>query len=109
MTQDSSNSWICLEFQNHQIIPTENIIRSRKSRSHTPTSFEIEVSTDNSALKEIDGQNGVLFPEGKQTSFYFLLIKKQKETKYIHLQTGKTSTGNDYLNFVFIEFYGYLK
>ena len=111
MTQDSSNSWICFKFKNHQIIPTHYTIRSRYDGYCAPINYKIEVSNDNSTWYEIDKQNGCPFTNGQQATFTIPIDKnKQKVAKYIRLtQTGKNSTGHDHLCFESIEFYGYLK
>ena len=106
-----SNSWICFEFKNHRIIPTHYTIRSRNGGCYAPINYKIEVSNDNSTWYEIDKQNGGTFKDGQPATFTIPVDKnKQKVAKYIRLtQTGKNSSGSDYLNFESIEFYGYLQ
>lgn len=107
-TSNSENSWICIEFRKHRIIPTSYTIRS--SNGYHPQSWVIEGSVDNKNWEILsEEKDNKVF--SRQTIVHSFPIQNQSEheVKFIRLrQTGKNSNNSHHLYFSAIEYYGRL-
>ena len=52
-SKDQPNNWLCFDFKEHRIIPTDYTIKSYhvEKNYRSPKSWAIEVSNDNSSCK----------------------------------------------------------
>lgn len=112
-TQNSPNSWICFEFKNHQVIPSDYIIRSYKGGEdyNHPKAWKIEGSTDKQKWIPLDSQtNNDEFKKGVSHVHLFHISNNEHNNepfKYLRLQqTGQNWNNNHYLLLNSIEFYG---
>ena len=114
-TKDLENSWICFEFKNHQIIPSNYIIRSFHIKDYKYLkSWKFEGSNDKKTWITLDSQenNDSLNGANKVHSFPISYKKNQNKVqpfKYLRiLQTGVNSNSTNHLLMNSIEFYGKL-
>lgn len=112
-TTDAPNSWICFEFKNYKIIPSNYIIRSYNSNDHWHLkSWVIEGSNDNQSWIKLDEQQNNNFLKGAGRVHLFSISNNdfnQRKFKYIRIQqTGLNwfSSPTDNLILNSIEFYG---
>lgn len=111
LTRDKPNSWICIEFINHRIIPSGYMIEScTYDISETLRSWAIEGSNDNQYWETLDTQanNDSLNGVGLFHLFAVSNYKYNTESfKYLRIrQTGSNWCENDSLFIASIEFYG---
>lgn len=109
-SKNNPNEWLCIEFKNHQIIPTDYTIRSLPFNSNDIhlKNWILEGSTDNKTwhtldektnFSELNGNNYVhTFHINNTNKYRFLRIK----------ETGLNWRNDNYLSFNCIEFYGNL-
>ena len=112
------NSWICFDFKNHRIIPTDYSIKKSKNHnvnSYNSRSWVIEVSNDNESFEIIDEvKNDSEMNTSKRSKTFKIKQAKSNEYRYLRLrQTGPNwSNGNNkYDHFLIIdsfEIYGTL-
>ena len=111
VTRNERNSWICIEFKNHLIIPTSYTIRSNSNGGkgyHHLKSWVIEVSTNNREWTTVSEEkdNSVL-DEQSAVHTFSIQTRPEQEIKFIRLrQTGPNSANYNHLYFSAIEIYG---
>lgn len=107
-TKDIPNSWICLEFRNHKIIPTGYTIMTCNSNPFL-RSWIIEGCNDNNSWEEIDSQNNRSDFNGYNCSCTYHINKKNlKEIKFIRIRQIQSSNKYNYLGICAFEIYGSL-
>lgn len=106
------NSWICFDFKDRRVIPTNYSIRTIQGFPNTfyPKNWVIEGSNDNSNWKIIDEQNDCSYLKGDHVSHTFTIQnKKSKEFRYIRMrQTGENWNGSNHLGMESFELFGTL-
>ncbi|KAK8843238.1 hypothetical protein M9Y10_025092 [Tritrichomonas musculus] len=109
-TDNEKDSWICFEFKNHRVIPTNYTIKSCKDdpNQYHLKNWIIEGSKDGKSWMKIDEQTNCSYLNG---SFYnhTFPIQEKGEFKFIRIRiTGSTwlKEGNYTLNICSMEFYG---
>ncbi|KAK8845782.1 hypothetical protein M9Y10_020702 [Tritrichomonas musculus] len=107
-TSNFENSWICIEFRKHRIIPTSYTIRS--SNDYHPQSWVIEGSVDKENWEILsEEKDSKVFSRQSIVHSFPIQNQSQHEVKFIRLrQTGKNSNNSHHLYFSAIEFYGRL-
>jgi hypothetical protein len=111
-TKNESNSWIRYDFKDMQIKVTHYSIRTRRDdNSHHLRFWTLEGSKDGSKWVKIDNrQNDTSLNSAGAISVFSISESFQEEFHQIRLrQTGKNSSGYDYLLVNAIEFFGVLK
>jgi hypothetical protein len=111
-TKNEVNSWICYDFKDMQIKVTHYSIRTRRDHnSYHLRSWILEGSHDGLSWVTIDDrQNDTSLNSQGAISTFSISEDLQKEFPQIRLrQTGKNSSGHDYLEVNSIEFFGVLK
>ncbi|KAK8888273.1 hypothetical protein M9Y10_039339 [Tritrichomonas musculus] len=108
-SRNFENSWLCFDFKDHKVIPTNYTIKSLNS-NHNLKTWVIEGSNDNSEWEKIDEQNE--FPGLKeyfQVCTFNISNSESKSFRYIRLlQTGKSCCDQNYLVMTSFELYGTL-
>lgn len=107
-TRNEENSWICIEFKNHKIIPTNYTIRSNECSQgfFHPLSWVIEGSNDKIEWNKLGEERNNRVLDGKNVVHTFPIQNKQ-EIKYIRFrQIGPNSHNDHYLYISAIEIYG---
>ena len=118
-TKDLENSWICFEFTNHKIIPSNYTIKScnNGTNGNHLKSWKIEVSEDGNSWTKVDEQKDCPSLNGPHQTHTFpiddgKIESKEEGIKYIRIyMTGPNwySPGTYYyLDLCSIEFYGEL-
>lgn len=110
------DSWICIEFKNHLIIPTYYSIRSDNTGGkgyYHPKSWVIEGLAENSKGSNwnlLSKVNDCFLLDGLSKEHTFPIQNPNSpKVKFIRIrQTGPNCYGNHYLFFSAIEFYGKL-
>ena len=106
-SQGYERSWLCFDFKDHKVIPTNYTIKSLVSCNNLKT-WVIEGSNDNSKWEKIDEQNDFT-GLGDHLQVCTFTISKLKSFRYIRLlQTGKSCSNNNYLVINSFEIYGTL-
>ena len=84
MSNCNTNSWICFDFQNNRVAPTDYTIRSPTGwgdNSPEPQNWVIEGSNDNSSWDLLSEENTVRsFMEKEKFTLLIFIIKHQKNT-----------------------------
>ena len=111
VTKNEKNSWICIEFKNHSVIPSGYIIRSYNSTNHHHLkTWILEGSNDNNSWQILDSQRDNGFLNGASNVHLFPITNNETQKnsyKYLRIkQTGQDWHGCNYLLFNSIEFYG---
>ena len=113
MSENVPNSWICFDFKNNKIIPTEYSIKSSSTASNSskPKSWVIEGSNDNNNWEMIDEQSNCPYLNGANWVHTFTMKNQNsKEFRFIRMRlTGLNWKSYDTLVVNQIEFYGKLK
>ena len=113
MSNCNTNSWICFDFQNNRVAPTDYTIRSPTGwgdNSPEPQNWVIEGNNDNSSWDLLSEEKycSIIHKKGKIHTFN-IHNKTSKEYRYIWLsKTGKNGHGGDYLIIDSFELYGIL-
>lgn len=109
-SKNEPDQWICFDFKNHKITPTDYTIRSYSNGSWHPKSWVIECSNDNIKWIEIDSEENCSHLKGKGFIHTFSLSKKICERfKYIRLRmTNANWEQNNTLRINSFEVYGSL-
>lgn len=112
-SEDRPDSWICLDFKSHRVIPTAYTIRSSNWGGQNwchPRSWVVEGSTDNTSWVTLDTQRGCSHLNGSGLVHTFKVNNEtSKEFKYIRMKsTGKNWYNNNYLIIDSFEIYGTL-
>lgn len=112
LSDDIENSWICIDFKKHRIIPTNYSIKSFELNQNSahPKSWVIEASNDNQNWDLIDEKNNCPALNGRNFIHTFK-IKNQVHNKYRYIrlrQTKPNCAESNYLMISCIEFYGTL-
>lgn len=109
-TGNKSNSWICFEFTNKKIIPTNYTIKSCDYGENWihPRSWVVEGSENSENWEKLDEQNDCSYLKGSNLIHTFPIQNSDHhEFKYIRIrQTGFNWKKNNCLYFNTIEFYG---
>lgn len=113
-TDDINNSWICIEFIKHKVIPTHYTLRSNEwsvSSSH-PRSWILEGSLDSQNWEKLDTQTECSYLKGRNLVHTFPIQNNDQPFKYFRIyQTGKSWNNfktNYKLCFNCIEIYGHI-
>ena len=111
-SRNEKNSWICFDFKENRIAPTDYTIRSataNENMSH-PKNWVIEVSDDNNKWSIINEQKNCSHLRGKSHVHNFEIDNKNtKAYRYIRLRQNRVEWSNhNILFFESIEFYGFL-
>ena len=106
-THDKPNSWICFEFKNYRIIPSNYSIKSWNNgpgKGH-PKSWRIEISNDKNDWISIDEQNNCSYLNGPNLVHTFS-VDEEKTKKFVNgakfirmIQTGLNWANLHYLCF----------
>lgn len=111
-SQDIPYSWICFEFINHQIAPSNYIIRSinDKKDSFHPKSWVVEGSNDNMDWDVLDQQTNNSSLNGRNLISPFKITNpNSKKYKFIRItQNGNWKNNGNLFNINNIEFFGIL-
>ena len=109
-SKNEPDQWICFDFKNHKITPTDYTIRSYSNGIWHPKSWVIECSNDNIKWIEIDSEENCSHLKGKSFIHTFSLSKKICERfKYIRLRmTNANWEQNNTLRINSFEVYGSL-
>lgn len=111
-SDQEKSSWICFNFKNHRIIPTDYQIRSYYcwGQNNYPKSWVIEGSNDNKQWEIVDEENNCSYLNGENLVHTFHINKNNnKEFQYIRMRsTGPNWAGENYLAFSLFEIYGKL-
>lgn len=106
-TQDIQDSWICLDFKDHLVIPTDYTIKTCCGTPY-PKGWIIEASNDNNSWEQIDSQNNCSNLNGSNRSCSFKISKQNsKEYKYIRIRQTQ-SWGSNHLGIGSFEIFGTL-
>ena len=109
-TKNEPNSWICIEFKNHQIKPTSYTIRSNdwSSDNWHLRNWVVEGSNDSNEWEIIDEQKENSDLRGRNlVHTYQVHNKNDNSFKFIRIrQTGQNWYNNYYFGLNCIEFYG---
>ena len=109
---NQENNWICFDFKDYRVIPTDYTMKSRdqgKGWCH-PKSWVLEGSNDNISFEILDEEKYCPYLNGNNLAHTFK-IKNQtsKEFRYIRLYaTGKDWWNSNYFSFSSFEIYGQL-
>ena len=110
-SNNENNSWICFDFKEHKIIPSNYIIKSCGSgQPNKPKTWILEGSNDQTNWQILDEQNNCPHLKGSYAVHTFDIQKENiGPFKYIRIkQTGNNWQGNYYyFTMNSIEFYGY--
>ena len=96
-SMNNPNEWICFDFKEHRVVPTNYKIRSFPNSSNFghPKSWVIEGSNDNSSYEIISEEKDNSSLNGKSVVCTFTINKQQKkEYKYIRMRL----TGPNWFN-----------
>lgn len=108
----SSNQWICFDFNEHKVIPTDYTIRSQPygpGNAH-PKNWVIEGSNDNVAYEIISEEKNNSCLNKKSVVHTFTMNRQQdKEYRFIRMRlTGPNWNSNHYFYITSFEIYGKL-
>jgi actinin alpha len=104
------NNWICYDFQDLQIIPTQYTIRSCFGgvNGFNPKNWVIETSVDSKKWVQADVREGNTKLNGFNVTRTFNVTGRQ-QCRYIRLvNIGRNHNGNDALSIASFEIFGYL-
>lgn len=109
-SKDQPGSWICIDFKNHKIMPTDYAIQSRnwtKNCGH-PKNWVIEGSIDGNDWQILDQQqNFVGLNDANVVNTFSIKNQERKEFSLIRMRSiGLSCAGTNTLSFKSIEFYG---
>ena len=110
-SQSEKNGWICFDFKDHRVLPTDYKIRSYCGSPNYLKSWIVEGSIDNEKWEVIDSQEDSNLLEGRLfVSSFPISADKQKIFRYIRIRiTGSSySSGFYYLTLNSFELYGNL-
>lgn len=102
------NSWICFDFKDYRVSPTNYTIKT--VGNYYPKSWVIEGSNDNVSVEILDSQNNCSRLNNCSVVCTFTIgNQKNKQYRYIRMrQTGETWCGGNYLLIRTFEIYGQL-
>ena len=109
-TNDEPGSWLCFDFGESRVIPTDYTMKSYNCSTPHPKSWVIECSNDNSSWETVDEENNCSYLNGANIVHTFKMNHpSSKEFRYIRIrQTGTTWSGNNHLVIDSFEIYGKL-
>lgn len=111
LSENKPGTFICFDFQDSKVIPTNYTIRSAPydGGAH-PKSWVIEASNDNDNWDVIDTQNNCSYLNGLSFVHTFAIENdNEKEFRYIRMrQTDQSFAINNYLRIESFELYGFL-
>jgi hypothetical protein len=104
-----ANSWICYDFNTMQINLTHYSIRTQSDENaHYLRNWVVEGSIDGSEWTILDQRNNNLYLAGLSQIVTFS-VSQRNDIRMVRIrQTGKDSSGSDYLESGGFEFFGYL-
>ena len=110
-SSDSKDSWICIDFKEHRVIPTDYTIRSIGpyfTSYYFLKSWAIETSNDNAAWKVIDDVKNDTHLKGNLLVHTFKITQPSAEkVRYIRMRMTDTDWNNcNYLSLDSIEIFG---
>lgn len=109
-SKDLENSWICLDFKDHKVCPTDYEIRSYSYNANDqhPKSWVIEVSNDLETWIKIDEENDCSYLNGRSVSHTFKMkIETLFAFRYLRMRlTGPNWLGKNSLAIDSFEVYG---
>lgn len=112
LSENEPDSWICFDFKNHAVHPTNYIIRSPKNEitNHYLKNWVIEGSNDKIQWEVLDKQIGCEFLVGSELIHTFTIRNQNYDTfRFIRLrQNGPNVFNSDYLAIKNFELYGRL-
>ena len=107
----SSEDWLCFEFKNHKIIPTNYTINSYSGKQRL-RSWVIECKEEGKDWESVDEQvDNASLKENKVVTFTIKNQNINKEKRYKYIRLRRTSPGwdnSDFIDISSIEFYGFL-
>ena len=108
-TKNEPNSWICFDFKDKTVSLTKYSLKSDGWRWNHLIQWVIEGSNDGGSWEELDSRNTQDLNGNSITKTYDCQSMRSKSYRYLRLrQTGKNSSGWDYLRLSEIEFFGVL-
>lgn len=112
VTKNIKGSWICFDFKDHRVIPTDYTLRSASTYPnwYHPKSWVIEGSTDNLSWQILDDQKNCSYLNGKNLSHTFKIKNEESnEFRFIRMKSTGNDWGNaNYLAIESFEIYGTL-
>lgn len=108
-SESGKNNWLCFDFKNHQVNPTDYTLRTYEGSYH-PKSWVIECSNDNVSWDVVSEENDCSFTNGKNLIHTFKINRpNKKEYRYIRMRlTGPDWKNENHLRFSSFEIYGKL-
>lgn len=108
-TYDEEEAWICIEFKNHEIRPTNYTIMSANDEENLK-SFVIEGSKDKKTWTVIDEENDISYLIDSNSIHTFPIHNETEQaSKYLRIRrTGPNWKNTNVLQLCLIEFYGEL-
>lgn len=111
-TKDQPDNWICFDFKEHRIIPTDYTIKSYDciQNYRSAKSWKLEVSNDNNSWEVIDEVENCEEVNGN-CKVHTFRIKQQPSNavRYLRMKsTGKCWNGQNHFNIGKFEIYGAL-
>lgn len=112
LSEDEPDSWICLDFKEHRIIPTYYTLKSTAKNwfSMHPKNWIFEGSVDNNKWKTLDERKDCYHLHGYNLIYTFK-VQHQSDTEFRYIRvrsTGKNWGDSNYLLIDSIEIYGRL-
>lgn len=111
-SKNQEGNWLCFDFKEHRIIPTDYTIKSYDciENYRCTKSWVIEISNDNENWEVIDEENNCSYVNGKLRMHTFHIQKPpNKESRYIRIKsTSQCWNGEYYFNIGKFEIYGTL-
>ena len=109
-TENSPNSWICIDFINRRIIPTHYTVGTSHDANNHLKSWVIEGSSDGNSWDKLDEQSNCSVMNGQRIVHTFPInTQNGKEYRFIRIrQTDKNWGNNNYLDLSAFEFHGTL-
>lgn len=111
--QSEPNPWICFEFKENRVSPTNYQIRSKHTEGQGgchPKSWVIEGSNDNFGWEKLDEQSNCSILNGRSITHLFSIDNSSsKQFRFIRMKlTDKAWCGSHHLEFNSFELYGKL-
>lgn len=108
-SDDEPSPWICFEFINHKIIPTNYTIQKTEDYYY-PRNWIIEGSDDNANWVTLDEQQDSSFLDDDPYYTYTIDVQNETGFRFVRMRTtgANSSTISDSLIIDSFEFYGYI-
>lgn len=106
-TKDVSNSWICIEFKHHKIIPTYYTIKTCYDGSPYPRSWAIEACNDGRTWEVIDEQKDCSpLNDSNRVHSFKINEQNQKEISFVRIRQTQTWSSSNCLGIGSLEIFG---